>query len=191
MSHLHFPTAFLCGGGGEGQFWGVRSITQGRREGWQKASIWKSPVVSTSKPQVGSHEEATEPERGSGPSPPQQQGHLLVPQSCQPVIRDTLGYRGVCRPRSKLSGTGGGETRARSVSVLQHRGPNLPTRQGRVALGLERRGCTCMGEKWFYSKCMFHKDEAPQGRRVAHALVKKRKSKSRAGLRPTKDGGQV
>lgn len=48
----------------------------GKERGLAKASIRKSPVLSTSKPRVGSCREATE--LGSGPSLPQHQGHLLV-----------------------------------------------------------------------------------------------------------------
>lgn len=47
---LRFITAFLWGGG-EGQFRGAGAGAQGR-ECWQKASIWRSPLVSISKSQV-------------------------------------------------------------------------------------------------------------------------------------------
>lgn len=129
------------------------SPREGERVG-KKQAFRKSPVASNSKPQVGSCDEAMEPERASGPRLPQQQEHLLVPfPELHPGHPDMQ--------RNRLSGMGGGETRAPSVSVSHHQGSNLRMRRGRVAWSKrERHRCTCTCEKWFYSRCVFYKDEA-------------------------------
>lgn len=91
----------------------------GKERGLAKASIRKSPVLSTSKPRVGSWRPRS---WALVPACPSTRDTCLSPPtpSCQPVIRDALSYCGACRLRNKLSGTGGGETQARSVSGLQN-----------------------------------------------------------------------
>ena len=90
-SHLHFTTTFLCGGG-ERQFSGVSAGIQGRRA-LAKASIWRSPSVSISKPQVASLSEVTGawvlvPASLSG------RATCWLPLAQQPVVQGSLGYHG-------------------------------------------------------------------------------------------------
>lgn len=80
---------------GQGSSGGVRAVTQGRKEGWQKASVGKSPVVSTSKSQVRSRDEA----KGAWA--------LVPPCPAAGLPAGSLGYHGAYGLKSKLSGTRG------------------------------------------------------------------------------------